>query len=299
MTITRTKLYYISILYFYILFLQVPIHLYTCIISINTLSIHSVLIILIHILCLRTNTLIYIHLIHSLTPIRIQALSKALSLGHTGRLLTILKTIAASEGDGDTAADVIPQNYDPSTSNKLDIYIKKWSIDDIEKVLLYTRDWNTNSKNSYICSIIINSIFTQHGIHILLNLPKINEVLPGLISYTERHQQRIHKLHESMYLSEYILSVMSYIPPTTTNMYTIDSGFDQNNGPKPENSEKDEKSATANKKRKIVEGIENRIHIIPDIFGDYTDTTTNNNTANTDVLVPVVGTKSSKKTKKV
>ena len=238
----------------------------------------------------------------------IQALSKALSLGHTGRLLTILKAIA-SEGN-EAAADVGPQNYDPSTNNKLDVYVKKWSIEDIEKVLLYTRDWNTNSKNSFICSIIINSIFTQHGINTLLNLPKINEILPGLLSYTERHQQRIHKLHESMYLSEYILSVMSYIPPTikntSTNKNTIDSGFGQNIGPKPENSEKDENSdiSMTNKKRKIVEGIVNRIHIIPDIFGDYSDnnniTTNNSNTAITTppTDVPVAGTKSSKKSKK-
>ena len=259
-----------------------------------------------HVYALCLYTLYYTLAIH------IQALSKALSLGHTGRLLTILKAIAAcSSSEGDAAADVSPQNYDPSSYNKLDVYVKKWSIDDIEKVLLYTRDWNTNSKNSYICSIIINSIFTQHGIHILLNLPKINEILPGLISYTERHQQRIHKLHESMYLSEYILSVMSYIPPTSTskntgtNKNTIDSGFDQNNGPKPENSEEDEKSGT-NKKRKIVEGIANRIHIIPDIFGDYNDNSTTNNTTittphttNINTDVPVVGTKSSKKSKKV
>jgi len=47
----------------------------------------------------------------------------------------------------------------------------------LEKLLLYVRDWNTNSKHSTIAQTVLNAILGYYDQETLLKLPKLNEVI--------------------------------------------------------------------------------------------------------------------------
>ena len=111
----------------------------------------------------------------------------------------------------------------PIIKNKLEKYVKKWKPIEIEKIVTYLKDWNTNSKNSYVCSMILDSLFQVQGYQKLMSLSSFVSSLPAIISYSERHYQRINKLHESIYLTDYILSMMTMLPTNTSTDYIGDS----------------------------------------------------------------------------
>lgn len=98
------------------------------------------------------------------------------------------------------------------SANKLDPYIGGWREQEIEKVVAYLRDWNTNSRHSFVCTMLLDSLFRLHGHQKLLALRTVAECLPALVAYYERHLDRINKLHESSYLAEYVVSLMVNFP---------------------------------------------------------------------------------------
>jgi hypothetical protein len=120
---------------------------------------------------------------------------------------------AVTEAANSYSTSLLQSLNSPSSRwNKFDSYICNWSDENIEQIVKATREWNTNSKNSYLCTLLIDSLLHTHGYEKLLNIPTVTECLPALVCYSERHFQRISKLHESAYLSEYIISLMTNFP---------------------------------------------------------------------------------------
>ncbi len=87
-----------------------------------------------------------------------KALHAAIELGHSHRILTTLTAILEEEG-----VDI--PNEDPFDANaqvnaRLNSYVALWSDNDIEKVVGYMKEWNTNARYSYVSQCFISSLFT-------------------------------------------------------------------------------------------------------------------------------------------
>jgi len=54
--------------------------------------------------------------------------------------------------------------------------LSQLSVDNVEKCLLYIRDWNTNAKHSLISQKVLNHILQIYSPDSLLKLPRIREV---------------------------------------------------------------------------------------------------------------------------
>jgi U3 small nucleolar RNA-associated protein 13 len=133
-------------------------------------------------------------------------------------------------------------NDDPFDANaqvnaRLNSYVALWSDNDIEKVVGYMKEWNTNARYSYVSQCFISSLFTgviiiaysltHSHTHILtLSLPVVKvekllkirsvcEAVPALLSYTDRHYQRVDKLYQGSYLLEYMVLTHSLIHSLT------------------------------------------------------------------------------------
>lgn len=122
-----------------------------------------------------------------------------------------VKTIQHRNGDTDrnSALEVSGGSFDV---NKLDPYVGIWRDEEVEKVVTYMRDWNTNSRNSFVCTMMMDSLMRLQGHQKLLSLRAVAECLPALVAYYERHLDRINKLHESSYLADYVVSLMVNFP---------------------------------------------------------------------------------------
>jgi hypothetical protein len=133
---------------------------------------------------------------------------------------------------------------------KLDTIIKSLNSHQIDKIILFLKDWNTNSKNCFICQIILNSFLRIIKTENLLNnFKNFNETnLKGLLAYSERHFQRLEKLHQETYMIEYITSMIHLLPKL------------ENNGDKIENNVK--KNASMNKEKKRNANNENNSNIV-------------------------------------
>jgi len=124
-----------------------------------------------------------------------------LSLGHSFRLLTVLTAIL----EDDEKNNII-------VAERLDEYIDSWSDEDLEKVISYVKDWNTNARYCFTSQIVINSIVRIHKVDHFMNIKGASEAVPALLSYSERHFQRIDKLYQASYVLEYMSSLMSLLP---------------------------------------------------------------------------------------
>ena len=127
-----------------------------------------------------------------------------MSLGHSFRLLTVLTAILEDDDKNDI---IIAERLDP--------YIGTWTDEDLEKVIIYAKDWNTNARYCFTSQIVINSIIRVHKVDHVMSLNGVSEAIPAILSYSERHFQRVDKLYQASYLLEYMSSLMSLLPNET------------------------------------------------------------------------------------
>lgn len=92
-----------------------------------------------------------------------------------------------------------------------DEFVAEWSSEDLVQVLTYVKEWNTNSRNSYVVNLLLTSVVRLVGIDDLVKLPALAEVLAGISAYSDRHFQRLDRLHEATYLLEFVNSEMSVL----------------------------------------------------------------------------------------
>ena len=103
----------------------------------------------------------------------------------------------------------------------MDKYVKTWSDDRISRIVDYLKDWNTNSRHSFLSQCLINTLIRVVKVDRLSKIKDVVLALPGLLAYTERHFQRLDRLHEATYLLEYMSSQMSILP--IENSSTMDA----------------------------------------------------------------------------
>jgi U3 small nucleolar RNA-associated protein 13 len=202
-----------------------------------------------------------------------KALSIAMRIGHSNRVLSILQSIMEDDdnikGTGDAKDNfvaVFPALTNPlaagsssgaskqSIAERLDAYVRKWSDEEIEKIFGLMKDWNTNAKNSYVCTILLNSLLRVVGVHKLSALKAVAAALPGLIAYSERHYARASKLVQSCYVVDYFSSIMNWIPEASEEEGDNEQkagGDDSSNGAA---QKKRGRTATATDKKPVLFG---------------------------------------------
>ncbi|XP_059142693.1 transducin beta-like protein 3 isoform X2 [Physella acuta] len=122
----------------------------------------------------------------------VRAMGLAISLSKPYRALNILKEVLKLE-DGE---------------KQLERLICKLRMDQIESVLKFAVDWNTNSRNYYPAQQLINVVLRNFLPQELAKLPNIQSIVEGLTVYTDRHLQRLDNLLMESHFAEYCYSCM-------------------------------------------------------------------------------------------
>jgi len=139
-----------------------------------------------------------------------QALTAALELGHSNRVMRILFSVVqeAAEDEGGDDDPVTPSDQ----SVKLDRYLSILSDSETSRVITYCKEWNTNSRHSLLAQLAFSSLLRTIGVERLLSLKEVAEAIPALLAYSERHYQRIDRLNQAAYVLEYMSSLMELMP---------------------------------------------------------------------------------------
>jgi U3 small nucleolar RNA-associated protein 13 len=97
-------------------------------------------------------------------------------------------------------------------SRRLDPYVRRFSPEQLDKVVSYLQDWNTNARNCYTCQVLLGALLREVRAAELMKHRVVLEALPGLLSYSERHYQRLDRLNQASYMLDYFASMMSLLP---------------------------------------------------------------------------------------
>ncbi|CAL1526303.1 unnamed protein product [Lymnaea stagnalis] len=122
----------------------------------------------------------------------VRAMGLAISLNKPYRALNILKEVIKQE-DGE---------------KKLERLICKLRMDQIESVLKFAVEWNTNSRNYYPAQQLLNLILKNFLPQDLVAFSSIQSLVEGFTVYTERHLQRLDNLLMDSYFAEYSYGCM-------------------------------------------------------------------------------------------
>jgi hypothetical protein len=134
-------------------------------------------------------------------------------------LLTSMTSGSASSrslsvsGDDDEAYDI---DYGTPIFERLDSFIYKLSVIEdktlLSRLIGFTKDWNTNSRQCHIAQAVINSLLRIVKVKKLITFDHAKETAKALLSYNERHYQRLDKLYQASFLLEYMTSMMALYP---------------------------------------------------------------------------------------
>lgn len=154
----------------------------------------------------------------------------ALSLEQPRQLLAIFKEVLLLLHEGQhlpwnptKATNGTDTEMDKQGVNALEDIIISLNSENLSKLLLYIRDWNTNGRTSVVAQQLLVFIFHIYSPSSLAKLPRMKEVrlltqtfrllsqkvIRALIPYTERHQSHILKLMQDSYILDYTLAQMN------------------------------------------------------------------------------------------
>ncbi|ORZ03260.1 WD40-repeat-containing domain protein [Syncephalastrum racemosum] len=123
----------------------------------------------------------------------LNAILLALSLEQPYRLLTLFRDVMESGEGGITGSAAV------------DKALTELGSENLEKLLRYLRDWNTNGKHSAVAQTVLNAILSQRTCEELVELQGVKDIIEGLLPYTDRHYQRIDDLITQSYIVDYTL----------------------------------------------------------------------------------------------
>lgn len=122
-----------------------------------------------------------------------KAFRMALRLDRPGKLYLVIEKIA--DAANSSMAD-FHQKMKPIISNL--------STTLLDRLLSYTASWNSHSKMCINAQKVLNLIFACHKLEILSTLPSIESHLTSLISYTERHANRVENMAQKSTFIDFI-----------------------------------------------------------------------------------------------
>jgi hypothetical protein len=151
-------------------------------------------------------------------------------------------------------ADAAPTTPTLPISERLDSYLIALSDEELAKIIVFSKDWNSNARQCFVSQVAIYAIFRIISLEKLQSLRPFIEAMPNFTAYTEKHYERVNRLYQASYLLDYMSSLMTLMPIEETG-----SGKKQN---------------TALSKLKLSDKAINSLNIIdeddfvPNIFGN-------------------------------
>ncbi|KAL1922510.1 uncharacterized protein VTP21DRAFT_10049 [Calcarisporiella thermophila] len=134
------------------------------------------------------------------------AIALAMSLNQPYRLLGLFTELL---NNVHKAANSIDAQQDCITgSQELDEILSVLTKEQIEKLLEYVRDWNTNSKHSRVAQTILYALLHTYSSDQLVEISGFKEMLIAMLPYTERHYKRADELLTASFLVDYTLHSM-------------------------------------------------------------------------------------------
>ncbi|KAJ3195386.1 U3 small nucleolar RNA-associated protein 13 [Irineochytrium annulatum] len=121
------------------------------------------------------------------------------------RLLSLLKNLRWDNPDPESRTG----------SNVVDKALLGFDDKKLEKLLRYIRDWNTNARHARTAQSILHLLLLRLHSSRLLRLPKIKELVDGMIPYSERHYGHAQDLLIASHVVGHTLDQMD-------NMITVD-----------------------------------------------------------------------------
>jgi len=157
-----------------------------------------------------------------------KALATALDLGHSLKVLQTLTAVLEQEAKQPLDSEEAKQDlFTADWSLRLDPYVKAFSEEQLDKVVTYLKDWNSNARHCYTSQVLLNSLLRVVRVEALMKHRVVLEALPALLSYTERHYQRLDRLNQASYMLEYFASMISLLPEEsldTANALRVTNG---------------------------------------------------------------------------
>ncbi|TVY84776.1 putative U3 small nucleolar RNA-associated protein [Lachnellula suecica] len=124
-----------------------------------------------------------------------EAITLSLQLNHPARLLSLFTSVI-SQGEGLCGVKAV------------DEVLASLSDEQLLKLMLRIRDWNTNARNAAVAQRILWTLVKSYPASRLSNLKGVREVVDGLKSHSEKHYKRMEELVDESYLVEYTLREM-------------------------------------------------------------------------------------------
>jgi U3 small nucleolar RNA-associated protein 13 len=138
------------------------------------------------------------------------AIVLALQLDQPTRLLSLFKSVAESSSFEQTSF---------TGSLEVDAVLADLADEQLYRLLLRCRDWNTNTRSAMIAQRVLRTIVRSYNRERLasLNPPKdikigkgqtVAEILEGLRVWSERHFERVSELWDESFMVEFVLGEM-------------------------------------------------------------------------------------------
>ena len=103
--------------------------------------------------------------------------------------------------------------------------VGKASNEELEKLMLYLRDWNTSAKFSIVAQYLLNVILRRFTPSRLSQIPRVPELIESILAYTERHYHRVDVLLQRSFLVDYTLSEMRQLDSQKNDESNEDNKF--------------------------------------------------------------------------
>ena len=118
----------------------------------------------------------------------LRALKLAIKLKRPFRCLQILKELRRDGGE---------------EANQLSDILTQLRDDQLEELLQFVVEWNTNSKHCHEAQLVVNLLLRLRPPEAWLKMPGCRAILEGLLPYTERHFERMNRLLQSISFIDY------------------------------------------------------------------------------------------------
>ncbi|KAF2265637.1 WD40 repeat-like protein [Lojkania enalia] len=140
-----------------------------------------------------------------------EAITLALQMDHPGRLLALFKSVVETEA---------PDEGSMSGLTVVDNVLTHLSDEQLYKLLLRVRDWNTNVRTAPVAQKILWTIVKSHPASRIAALKPagkigakggLKDVLDAIKAYSERHYRRMEDLVNESYLLDFTLREMDEV----------------------------------------------------------------------------------------
>ncbi|KAJ2331270.1 U3 small nucleolar RNA-associated protein, partial [Coemansia sp. RSA 2671] len=95
--------------------------------------------------------------------------------------------------------------------------------DQLERLLGYVRNWNTNGKFARIAQATLYCILTQYTSDAILLLPSAKDLISAVQPYSERHFTRLDNLLTDSFIIDYTLHAMDSVNPAGMEALSLDN----------------------------------------------------------------------------